>query len=242
MSRTDAQGAPETPPADDPLDVHVAVRGPVPPRERARMEQRLAALLRMAPRPPRRAHALLRLETNPSRGRPAFVEAEVALAAGHFRAHVAAPSMRQAIHLVDGRLRRQIREAGERSRAARRGVHEAVAETVPATHAGPRAAGDLHPWEAAAALADLHHDFFLFRHAGTGRDALVRADPEGGYEIVLDAPLMTGAEAEAHLEATGRGHVAYTNPDTGRLNVLYLRHDGEREVPAPWSDDVASAS
>lgn len=242
MSRADSRHGPERPAADTqrPPDVHVAVRGPVSQRERARMEERLTALLRMAPRPPRTAHALLRLETNPSRRRPAVAEAEVALAAGHFRAHVAAPSMRQAIHLVDGRLRRQIREAGERSRAARRGVREVVSDAGAPTHAGPRAVGDLHPWEAAAALADLHHDFFLFRHAGTGRDALVRAEPDGGYELVLDAPVMTPAEAEAHLEAAARGHVLYTNPDTGRLNVLYCRHDGERGVLAPWSDEVAS--
>ena len=96
------------------------------------------------------------------------------------------------------------------------------------------------PWEAAAALADLHHDFFLFRHAGTGRDALVRAEADGGDQLVLDAPAMNRAEAEAHLEATVRGHVVYTNPETGRLNVLYRRHDGERGVLAPWSEDVAS--
>jgi len=174
-------------------------------------------------------------------------EAELVMADRRFRAHVAAPAMDQAIHLLVERLRRQIREGSRRARDRRhdqerrepvgwrRGFERwAARPEFQSRPVGERtivrrktiALPALPPWEAAEQLEDLHHDFFLFAHADTGRDALMRRDADGWYELVQEAPVLDEREAAARLDAGEAPLVVFTSPHTGRLNVLYRRYDG----------------
>jgi hypothetical protein len=189
-------------------------------------------------------------------------EAELVMADRRFRAHVAAPSMDRATQLLVLRLRRQIRGSAPRARAGR---HEEVRReplgrrdvepwaTRPEFQARPVderliirrktfALAALPPWEAAEQLEDLHHDFFLFAHAETGRDAVMRRDAEGWYELVQEAPVMDEREAAAHLHAGEDRHVVFTSPRTGRLCVLYRRYDGHYGLiePPPRSDSASA--
>jgi ribosome-associated translation inhibitor RaiA len=238
--------------------VQVSVHGAVGTADRARAERRVAGLLALAPRPPRTAHVRLELEPDPALSRPAVAEAELVMADRRLRAHVAAPAMGQAIHLLEARLRRQIRKAHGRTLARRHGRNGDSADRWQGAHerwARPEyrdrpvaersvvrrkslALAPLAPHEAAALLEDLHHDFVLFTHAGTGGDAVMRRDAEGWYELVPSAPAMDEAEATARLDATGDPHVVFASRATGRVCVMYRRYDGNYgvlEAPAPPS-------
>lgn len=228
----------------------MSVQGVVVTADRVRAQRRMAELLDLAPRPPQTAHVRLELEPDPALSRPAVAEAELVMADRRFRAHVAAPAMGQAIHLLEARLRRQIRRAHGRSLARQHGRNGRHAELWPG--AGERwarpefrerpvaertivrrksyALPALAPHEAAALLEDLHHDFFLFTHAATGRDVVMRRDADGWYELVLEAPVMDEAEATARLDATGDPHVVFASRPTGRVCVMYRRYDGNYAV------------
>jgi hypothetical protein len=94
--------------------------------------------------------------------------------------------------------------------------------------------------EAAYEMDLLDHDFFLYRDAASGRPALVRHRPEGGYGVrgadpdqaVATAieepppPSLTDAEARARLDADTEPFVFYLETGTGEGRVLYHRYDG----------------
>ncbi len=208
----------------------ISVHGPVGAADRDRAERNATELLALAPRPPRTAHVRLVVEANPAVSRPALAEAELAMADHCFRAHAAAPSMGQALHILDARLRRQIRAAHDRAMARR---HEV------ASPPGPSEAGraivrrttvtlpTLPVFEAAAMLEDLGREVLLFRHDSTGRAVAMRRDEEGWYELVVDPPAMDEREAAAHLDATTDPSVVFSDPATGSLRVLHRRDDGD---------------
>jgi ribosome-associated translation inhibitor RaiA len=233
------------------LSVNVVAHGVISPAVRDRVEERLAGLGRFAGRPPRTAHVDLRLETNPSLERPAVAKGSIELGDRRYRAHVAAATLDEAIDLLEVRLRRQIVDGAERRREGRReaeppdwmrGVDPGPRpEFAPRPTDGPPrivrrktfALARMSPWEAAADMDDLHHDFYLFTHAGTGRDCLLRRDEEGGYTLELVGPVMDLDSAAARLERPDERLVFFTDEDTGRGNVLYRRYDGHYGLIAP---------
>ena len=92
--------------------------------------------------------------------------------------------------------------------------------------------------EAAFDMDMLGHEFYLFTDRDSGRDALVHRTADGGLAVrgvpaptgdVADegpAPLLDETEARERLELSGEPFVFYTDRDTGRGRVLYLRYDG----------------
>jgi hypothetical protein len=227
--------------------VQVSAHGVVDDAARDRARRKAADLLALAPRPPRTAHVRLRMEANPALSRPALAEAELAMADHCFRAHVSAPSVDQALHLLDARLRRQIRAARDRALTRRREGEPARPDGVPAA---ARPVGDraivrrttvalptLPVFEAAAMLEDLQQEILLFRHDSTGRDVAMRRDDQGWYELVLDPPAMEEWEATARLDATAETSVVFTDPPTGLVRVLHRRDDGNYAILAAPGDD-----
>ena len=98
----------------------------------------------------------------------------------------------------------------------------------------------------------MDYDFRLFTDALSGVDSVVYRDGPGGYRIsrldgnpaptnasvpvLVDphrAPRLTLQEAADALNAKGSAFVFFTNPDSGRGNVLYRRHDGHYAVVTP---------
>ncbi len=92
--------------------------------------------------------------------------------------------------------------------------------------------------EAAFDMDMLGHDFYLFTDRDSGRDALVHRTAAGGLavrgvpgpagSVVVEgpAPVLDEAEARERLELSGEPFVFYTDRDTGRGRVLYVRYDG----------------
>jgi hypothetical protein len=98
--------------------------------------------------------------------------------------------------------------------------------------------------EAAADMAALDHDFFLYSDADTDADAvlyrrddgrLAVIDPQGVVRrpvdgIVVEASRYSGAVAVAdaisEMDALNHRFLYFTEPAGGRGRVLYLRYDG----------------
>jgi ribosomal subunit interface protein len=116
----------------------------------------------------------------------------------------------------------------------------------------------LSPQEAILEMHDLDHAFYLFRDAQSGRDALVYHRDDGRIGLIADgeaagAGETDGGEAElvrepsrysdpltleaaiSKMDAVGHRFLFFEDADSGRGNVLYLRHDGHYGLiqPAP---------
>jgi len=108
------------------------------------------------------------------------------------------------------------------------------------------------PKEAAAEAELMDYDFHLFTEQASGQDSVI-CRTAGGYLLRLAGPLgdclgpidptITVSEAPAPrlplsgatswLEATGQPFLFFTDPETGRGNVLYHRYDGHYGLIAP---------
>ncbi len=114
------------------------------------------------------------------------------------------------------------------------------------------AAHSLTPTEAAEEMEFLDHDFYLFSDAETGADAVAyhRDDerlgvigPSGvGWSgetggIVHEESRMSGptelAEAVTEMNAFNHRFMYFTNAETERGNVIYLRYDGHYGLIEP---------
>ena len=102
--------------------IEIVSRGPVGKRARERLRSELARLVELAPRPVLLARGSLSYEENPSLGRPAEAKATIDLSGRTIRAHATAAGTAEAIDLLVGRLRRELREVRERQETDRRGV------------------------------------------------------------------------------------------------------------------------
>jgi hypothetical protein len=118
----------------------------------------------------------------------------------------------------------------------------------------------ISPIQAAEQMADLDHDFLLFRDVETGADAVayVRDDgclgvilpigielpqPQGdsvGYEHSRLTGSITLDNAVAEMDQLNHRFLYFVNADTGRGTVLYLRHDGHYGLIEPVSGPSGS--
>jgi ribosome-associated translation inhibitor RaiA len=207
--------------ADFPLEL--STRGSIGTADRHYASEKIARVGKLAPFPVLRARARLSEETNPSVERPAIVEASLDMGERVIRAHVAAAGMREAIDLLEERLRRRLDELNEHLLARRR--ETGVAEPgewrhgdLPTARPGffPRSVeerellvhktfgdGAESPEEAALDLSLLDYDFYLFTNAVSGEENVVfrRGDGRLGWaQQTPDADIgdeyVTGFERE----------------------------------------------
>lgn len=244
------QGAAEHWPSPPETAVSVHVRG-LSAHARSDLEETLAALAHAAPRPPLHARGSLERLRDPALERPVVAKAELDLGTRAVRAHAAGTTAVEAVDLLEARLRRSLRELGDRDASARRDEapppRPQFAERPPADRRLVRrksfAAGPATPEEAAWEMRLLDHDFHLFTDVAAGEDSLVylRADGTLGLKriggggayvepFLIDpepAPTLDVEGAIALLSATDERLLFFVERETKRGAALYRRYDGD---------------
>jgi ribosome-associated translation inhibitor RaiA len=151
----------------------------------------------------------LALAPDPARARPSMAEATIDIDGDLVRAHVAAVTMREAIDLLQARLRDRIehRAAHRRSRQRGRGVPEPgewhrgdlllhrpehfdrPSEERELVARKTFAIGEATPDEAAFDMSQLGFDFYLFRDLASGQDALLERLLDGSFRLTTLGPI-----------------------------------------------------
>jgi hypothetical protein len=177
----------------------ISIRGSVPSRARKDLARALVHVAAVSPRPVLRITASLDRHEDPALDRPFVAKATLDVNGRTVRAHVAAASVSEAIHLLESRLKRNLHALAERDVAARREgqvpepgewKHGATPPPRPSTASRPLAerrlvrrktyaSAPMTPEAAAAEMLLLDHDFHVFVDATTGEDALVHSRPDG---------------------------------------------------------------
>jgi RNA polymerase-binding transcription factor DksA len=183
---------------------------------------------------------------DPAVERPALAQAMLDVNGRPVRAHVAAPTMTEAIDLLEERLRDRLQHRAEQVRTLRRRAatpvpgewrHGQVVAERPHRFDRPpderevvrrkTLAPDATSVEEAVFDMDmLDFDFYLFRELSTGEHAVLHRLAEGGHEVVMPVPGLTLDAAIERLVAGREPFVAFEDADTGLANVVYLRYDG----------------
>jgi hypothetical protein len=162
----------------------------------------LAAVLDHVAEPVLLARLKLTRAADPARARPAIAQVTLDIDGDLVRAHVARHDMREAIDLLQRRLRDQLEQRAEHREAlhTRSGIpaagewrHGDLATVRPAYFDRPAeerelvrhktfVADELTPDEAAFDMAQLDYDFYLFCDLASGEDAVLERRP-GGYQL-----------------------------------------------------------
>jgi ribosome-associated translation inhibitor RaiA len=255
------------------MDIEVTSRGPVAERTKLLVREEISRLERQAKGPLIGARVVLIQEENPRIPLPARAEGEVTLAGRPVRARVAAATMDAAVDELAERLGRRLHGQVDRLVTRRREPaesppgewrHGSLPTARPERSFRPpeerqierTKSFGMEPMtaeQAALELDALDHDFFLFRDADTGSDAvLYRRDD--GHLAVIDVPGVAVPEgagparersrisgpidlrsAVREMDELGHRFLFFVNADSGRGNVLYLRYDGHYGLiePAP---------
>lgn len=249
------------------VEVEVVARGDVSEHAREAARAKVAVLERYVKGPILRARVVLTQERNPRIPDPARAEAEVDLQGRLVRARAAAASMDAAVDDVAERLARNLQRYVERMIEAQRGSAAPApgewshrSRTLPRTTALERpaeerelrrrksfAAGAMSVDEAADALEDLDHEFFLFHDADTDADALLYWREDGRLALMeataagaailgepsrLSQPIALEAAIE-EMNAVGHRYLFFENVRSGRANVIYRRDDGHYGLIEP---------
>lgn len=195
----------------------MSTRGRVGTADKRYAEEKIARVGKLAPRPVLFARVILREETNPSVERRAVAEGNLDVSGRIVRAQVAAPGVREAVDLLEERLRRRLEELSEHLEARRQ--ESGVAELGEWRH------GDLPTWrpdyfprpvderelvvhktladgvqtpdEAALDMRLLDYDFYLFTNAVTGEDNLLYRLPGEGLGWAQTTPTADSADRYA---------------------------------------------
>ncbi len=199
------------------MDPEVVVRGDVSDRHVETAIAKIRAACERPPRPILFTRLLLEMAPDPALERPAVAKATVNVSGRLVRAHVARPTMEEAIDLLADRIRDGIRLIHERHRDATRrsGVpspgewrHGDLRGHRPPYYPRPVeerrlvrtksvSIGRVSPEEAAFEMRLLDHDFHLYTDAGTGSDCLIHRTEDGGHALVSADPAVgRGPEGE----------------------------------------------
>jgi hypothetical protein len=181
------------------MEPAISIRGSVPSRARENLARALTHVAGASPRPVLRITASLERHEDPALDRPFVAKATLDVNGRRVRAHVAAASVSEAVHLLEGRLHRNLRTLAEHDLAERREQHVPepgewrhgdLAPPRPSTFPRPAAerrlvrrktyaSEPMTPEAAAEEMRLLDHDFHVFTDVAGGADALVHARPDG---------------------------------------------------------------
>lgn len=187
-------------PATEETTVEASHHGRVDPKALEMLIDKVIAAASHCRESVRHVEARLTLESNPTRARPAIAEATLDIDGTPVRAHVAAPTLTEAVDLLVDRLTRRIdrhesrrHHLPDRHRSGHSGEgewrHGDLPTERPEYHPLPfdereirrRKALDLPPTSIEEALFDLEqlgHDFYLFVEEQSGLDAVVSHAPD----------------------------------------------------------------
>jgi ribosome-associated translation inhibitor RaiA len=245
-------------------EVVVHAHGDTSAAERAYAKDKIAHLVSLPPAPVLYGKVDLVAHADPARERPAFAKAELDVNGQVVRAHATGSTMFEAIDFLEARLRRRI-ERSAHLQEARHLRHRDDGHDWqrgdPTDHRPsyfPRpvedrdvirrktfAMDDLTVDEAALALEQLDHDFYLFRNLATGEDNVLHRVGDGRYELLEPSPSGSGNDATGAvstspvrpstttlddatelLDAGDLAFVFFVDPVTSRGSVVYRRYDG----------------
>ncbi|HEX4868576.1 MAG TPA: HPF/RaiA family ribosome-associated protein [Acidimicrobiales bacterium] len=185
------------------VHVEVVARGDVTPDLVDLAATKISAITHVTAEPLLLARVKLTQEPDPARERPAIAQVTLDVNGHLVRAQVAARTMRDAIDLLEGRLRDKLDHRAERRQAGRRrdapvtpGTwrHDARPAQRPTYFDRPVderelvcrksfATADLTVDEAAFDLEQLDHDFYLFRDVASGADCVLEKRGDGPYRL-----------------------------------------------------------
>jgi ribosome-associated translation inhibitor RaiA len=190
-------------PSEGRVAVEVIARGDVTQDLIDLAADKISAITHVTAQPLLLARVKLTHEPDPARERPAIAQVTIDVNGDLVRAQVAARTMRDAIDLLEGRLRDKLDHRAERRQASRR--HDAPPAPGGWRHddrPSPRpshferpvderelvrrksfATADLTPDEAAFDMDQLDHDFYLFRDVASGADCVLEHRADGPYRL-----------------------------------------------------------
>jgi ribosomal subunit interface protein len=254
-----------------PINVQVTARGEVSDHARDVAREKLGALESFVKGPILGARVVLTQEANPRIATPSRADAEVDLQGRIVRARAAAPTMPAAVDEVAERLQRHLRRYVDRLVARQREPaqrpigewsHRSWFPARPPTFERPAAEreiirrktfefGPMSVDEAADALEDLDHDFFLFHDAETDADAVVYWRDDSLLALIeprwaastddrgpvreqsrFSSPIELQVAVEA-MNAAGHRFLFFEDAATGRGTVIYRRYDGHYGLIEP---------
>jgi ribosome-associated translation inhibitor RaiA len=239
-------------------EIRTVGRGPLPPDVFPYAQEKIGRVARFAARPVRFASVAITVIDNPSVERPVIAEAVFDIDGLPVRAHVEAHDGREAVDLLEQRLRRRVDQVEDRFEALTRSGPPAAAtpgptppalppEGAPARHLS-LATNPMTPDEAVFDLDLLGFQFYLFTDAMTGGEAVVYPLGEGVYGVRGDVELLSLARSSARIVYEGdppelaeavalvrlyagrEPYVFYRDAATGRCRVAYRADDGSPAV------------
>lgn len=192
--------------------VAVTTVGPVDEKDVARASQQLLDLVDKVQADVLFARLKLSWEPDPARERPAVAEAALDVSGDLVRAHVAAPTMAEAVDLLEHRVRHQLEHLAEHRRQLRHETGVAAPGTwrhgdLPTVRPGyfdrpvedrqlvrhkTFAVEELTPDEAVFDMEQLDYDFYLFRDLASDTDSLIERQAEG-YRMTRLSPVDVDA-------------------------------------------------
>lgn len=253
------------------MEVQVTARGSVSEDALELAREEVGRLERYVKGPLMGAQVVLTQEENPRIRYPMRAEGTVRLPGRTVRARAAGTNMNAAVDDLAERLQAQLSRFVDRLVTVQRFPAEAPEGqwrrgSKPATRPERSfrppterrierrkifATGPMTVEEAALEMAALDHDFFLFRDADTGADAVLHKDDEGRLAVLdaagslppdrpgpprrpspLEQPLDL-RRAVQEMNEYDRPFLFFVNEETGRGNVIYLRYDGHYGVIEP---------
>jgi Sigma 54 modulation protein / S30EA ribosomal protein. len=204
------------------VEFDVVVKGtPVDDTTLAYVERKIVAAARVSQASIRFVRVKITHEPHPSIARSVIVSVTLDVDGHLVRAHAAGRTTREAVDILEERLRRQLVDVHHRLAFLRRQRRET---TLPGEwrHGGiptdrpersPRtpeerkvvrrkmfSLGRATPESAAVEMEMLDHDFHLFIDSTTGRDAVVRRKPDGSYEMSRALDDHEGVLEESEIE------------------------------------------
>ncbi|MFN8035330.1 MAG: sigma 54 modulation/S30EA ribosomal C-terminal domain-containing protein [Acidimicrobiia bacterium] len=229
----------------EPLQaLQVSTHGPVERNDLAYAKDKVSHLFRMAAGPVLHATVRLTQEADPARERRAVAEATLDVDGRFARAHVSAPTMHEAVDLLEARLRRRLLMLAERAESKRlrhRGGREHEWRRGDARTHRPQyyerpidereivrrksfELDELTVDEAAFEMELLAHDFFLFSELATGVDSVVYRRRDGSFGLLQ--PAGTRADLTACVASVHHGdRVAGNLTDAEAVELLDLTDD-----------------
>jgi RNA polymerase-binding transcription factor DksA/ribosome-associated translation inhibitor RaiA len=253
---------------ETPAFEYLAASG-IPDAVESYARDKVRRLSRVAPGPI--LYARVKLARAPEKGRSGRCctgQATLDVGGRIVRAHVVADDALEAVDLLHDRLRTQLVRLAQRRRdrrSARSPERAAMPRRAEPLRLGPNVRPE-HVVAEVSAVEDaafelemFDADFFLFREATTGADALVHHRDDGRLGLVVFGPTVPAPEAlvvprgrgvvvepappvlgpvdaVVRLEQGDAAFVAATDPVSGRPLVAYRRWDGAAAVTTPLPD------
>jgi hypothetical protein len=252
------------------MHVCVTARTTMSTDQKRRAAKQIEALEPLAPARVLAARVSLDRDDNPRITHPYHAHGEIDVNGRVVRAHVVGPSSDAALDALADRLGRQLRRAVAQRTARRHRTgepepgewrHGDLATKRPAFLPRPPqerrlmrrktlAPEPMTPVQAAADMFDLDHDFYLFRDARSGADAVIHRLRDDGRLGLIE---LNGASAPVdrrwlvaepnrftepvaletaieEMDAVEHRFLCFVDRTSGRASVIYRRHDGHYGV------------